>query len=102
MSVKQRFCKCKNMKEQLWLPNVKCLSIAVETSQASSKNKCYFQTWNTTGIIDVKEQIWLANIKHFMGISILLYIHMCKISKAICRHKGKEMCQSNKKYISGH
>ena len=27
------------------------------------KNRYAFQTWNTKGIIDVKEKMWLVNIK---------------------------------------
>ena len=54
------------------------------------KNKHLYQTWNTKGNIDVKEQIRLSNIKylrlstkHFMGISILYETHLCTISKVI-------------------
>ena len=50
------------MKEQVWLPDVKCLLIAVKPSKA--KTKYDFQTRNTEGIIDVKEQIWLTNVKY--------------------------------------
>ena len=28
------------------------------------KNKYDYQTWNTKGIMDMKEQIWLKNLKY--------------------------------------
>ena len=37
--------------------------IIVETSKSFAKNKYDCQTWNTKGIIDMKEQIWLMHMK---------------------------------------
>ena len=60
-------------------------------------------------IIDVKEQIWLANIDCLwllLNTSWLLvfYVdtHWCTISKVIDVNKEKEICLPNKEYISGH
>ena len=44
--------------------DVKCLWLAVKTSYAFAKTKYDYQTRNTKGIINVKEQIYLTNVKY--------------------------------------
>ena len=38
--------------------------IRMKASKAYTKHEYDCQTWNTKGSIDVKEQIWLANVKY--------------------------------------
>ena len=48
------------------------------------KYKYDCQTWNTKGTINVKEQIWLTNVK-YLRLSTLYghYTHMCTVSNVI-------------------
>ena len=64
------------MKEQIRLPTVKCLLIAVKKftgiskkkKRQKQKKKYDWKTRNTKGIIYLKEQIWLTNVK-YLGLS---------------------------------
>ena len=44
--------------------NVKSSLIVLTISWAFVKNKYDYQTWNTKGIKEVKELMWLRNVKY--------------------------------------
>ena len=68
------------------------------------KNKYDCQMWNTKGIIDVKEQIWLTDVKYLrLSTHHRYYTNACTVSQVISiNKKTKQICLPNKEYISGY
>ena len=68
-----------------------------KTLWAFVKKKYDCKTWNTKGIIDVKEHIWLTNVEYLkLSVSLhghlyFVYIHICTFLTDIGTNKEKEI-----------
>ena len=82
---------------------MKCLGITVKVSKAFATNKYDCRSWNTKGIIGVKELLWPTNVKYLrLPTHHGHYTYVCTVSQINGMNTENNICLPNKEYISGH